>query len=85
MQITMNIPFNYDPARGEQELAADIRLNNALMLYRQGRVSQGRAALLAGVPLPTFVYECGRNDITLIRYAAADLDRETAAVAERLA
>jgi predicted HTH domain antitoxin len=48
----------------------------ALMLFRQGKLSSGAAAAMAGVPRVMFLDLCADYDIPISQISAEDLRRE---------
>jgi predicted HTH domain antitoxin len=64
--------------RTPEELARDVRLYAALMLFRLGKLSSGAAAEMAGVPRVTFLDLCAEYDIPISQITGVDLQRELA-------
>lgn len=62
--------------RTPEELARDMRLYAALMLFRLGKLSSGAAAELAGIGRVSFLDLCGEYDIPISQISADDLHRE---------
>jgi len=62
--------------RTPEEMERDIRMYAALMLFRQGKLSSGAAAAMAGVPRVMFLDLCADYDISISQIAAEDLRRE---------
>ena len=77
-KLTVRVPtevprrLNRTPA----EMQRDIRLYAALMLFRQGKLSSGAAAAMAGVPRVMFLDLCAEYDIPVSQITAEDLRRE---------
>lgn len=67
-KLTLDLP----PSVSEQEA----RLALALELYRQRRISLGKAAELAGCPLREFMRLASQENIPVIDYDPEDLQRE---------
>ncbi len=59
--------------RTPEELARDVRLYAALMLFRLGKLSSGAAAEMAGVPRVTFLDMCAEYDIPISQITGDDL------------
>lgn len=78
--LTLHIPgeVRYMLNRTTEELARDIQLYAALMLYRTGKLSSGAAAEMAGVPRVMFLDLCAEYDIPITHITGADLRRELA-------
>lgn len=64
--------------RTPEELARDVRLYAALMLFRLGKLSSGAAAEMAGVPRVTFLDLCAEYDIPISQITGEDLQKELA-------
>ena len=62
--------------RTPEELARDMRLYAALMLFRLGKLSSGAAAEMAGVPRVTFLDLCAEYDTPVSQITGDDLRRE---------
>ncbi len=62
--------------RTTEELARDMRLYTALMLFRLGKLSSGAAAEMAGVPRVMFLDLCADYDIPVSQISGDDLRRE---------
>ena len=78
MQITLNIP-NFTPFilnKDLQELKKIIKLNSALMLYKNGKLSIEQASEFADMPIYDFMDECSKNNIAVISYDEKELLNE---------
>jgi predicted HTH domain antitoxin len=64
--------------RTTEELARDMRLYAALMLFQLGKLSSGAAAEMAGVPRVMFLDLCAEYDIPISQIGGDDLRRELA-------
>jgi predicted HTH domain antitoxin len=64
--------------RTTEELARDVRLYAALMLFQLGKLSSGAAAEMAGVPRVMFLDLCAEYDIPISQIGGDDLRRELA-------
>ncbi len=62
--------------RTTEELARDMRLYTALMLFRLGKLSSGAAAEMAGVPRVMFLDLCADYGIPVSQISSDDLRRE---------
>ena len=62
--------------RTPEELARDLRLYSALMLFRSGKLSSGAAAEMAGLPRVMFLDLCAEYDIPVSQISGDDLRRE---------
>lgn len=62
--------------RTPEELARDLRLYAALMMFRLGKLSSGAAAELAGVPRVMFMDLCAEYDIPVSQITPEELCQE---------
>ena len=62
--------------RSPNELEKDIKLAAAIDWYRQGLISQGRAAELAGIPRAAFLDALAARKIDVIHVDLDELKRE---------
>ena len=62
--------------RTPEELARDVQLYSALMLFRLGKLSSGAAAEMAGLPRVVFLDLCAEYDIPVTQITGEDLRRE---------
>ena len=75
MQVTLNIPdlttltLNNDI----QELKHIIKLNTALMLYKNAKFSIEQASTFADLSIYEFMAECKKNQIPTISYSEDEL------------
>jgi predicted HTH domain antitoxin len=78
--LTMEIPETIRHAlkRTPDEMARDMRLYTALMLFRQSKLSSGAAAELAGVPRVLFFDLCAEHDIPVSQITPEELTQELA-------
>lgn len=78
VQITLNIP-DFTPLvlnKDIQELKQTIRLNTALMLFKNHKFSIEQAAHFANLSLYDFIKECKKNEIPVITYEKNELEDE---------
>jgi len=80
--LTIHIPgeIRHMLNRTSEELARDVRLYAALMLFRLGKLSSGAAAEMAGVPRVMFLDLCAEYDIPVSQIGSDDLRKELAGV-----
>lgn len=87
MELRINIPESYTlyfDANNEESVGKEFKKNNALMLFKQGRVSVSKAAELAELDIYEFLAECKKNEIPVVDYSPEELDKEIAAIRSRL-
>ncbi len=76
--ISFNVPqeilFSLNESKTEFENRT--KLFTALFLYREHKLSIGKAALLSGLSLYEFISEAGKHNVDVINYPAEDLDKE---------
>jgi predicted HTH domain antitoxin len=66
--------------RTPEELARDMRLYTALMLFRLKKLSSGAAAEMAGMPRVQFLDLCAEYDIPVSQITGDDLSQELGVV-----
>lgn len=76
MKVTIEIPKSFDGYFSEIDIPNEFKLNNALILYKQGKISISRASELAGLDIYEFMYECKKNEIPIIDYSENDFKDE---------
>lgn len=76
--VTIQLPDELPSSlhRSPNELEKDIKLAAAIDWYRQGLISQGRAAELAGLPRAAFLDALAARKIDVIHVDLDDLKRE---------
>lgn len=73
MQITLDIPEKHCLFQSAEELARMLKLNTAVDLYRQGRLSAGAAAEFVGdLNRYEFLYECRLRGIEPQTYTSTE-------------
>ena len=78
MQLTLNIP-DFAPLtlnKDIQELKQTIKLNTALMLFKNAKFSIEQASKFANLSLYDFMDECKKNQIPIISYEEDELANE---------
>jgi len=76
--VTIQLPDELPSSlhRSPNELEKDIKLAAAIDWYRQGLISQGRAAELAGLPRAAFLDALAARKIDVIHVDVGELKRE---------
>ena len=76
--LTIHIPneIRQKLNRTREEMCRDVRIYAALMLFRQGKLSSGAAALMAGIPRAMFLDLCAEYNIPISQITPEDLRRE---------
>ncbi|MEA3345717.1 MAG: UPF0175 family protein [Chloroflexota bacterium] len=76
--LTVRVPTEVQRMlnRTSEEMSRDLRIYAALMLFRQGKLSSGAAAAMAGVPRVMFLDLCADYDIPVSQITADELRRE---------
>lgn len=77
-QITIDLPEGAFSAlrQSKQEFAAELRLVAAIKWYELGKLSQAKAAELAGLSRAEFITELGRFHVSPFQVEPAELARE---------
>jgi predicted HTH domain antitoxin len=76
--ITIEIPDEMTSLGGgtDQDLAAAMRLATAVLWYQQGRISQGKAAEIAGMNRVVFLNALHEAGVEAIQVTEEELRRE---------
>jgi len=78
MKLTLNIP-DFTPLvlnKDMQELKQIIKLNTALMLFKNSKLSIEQASHFANLSIYDFMAECKENKIPIISYQEDELANE---------
>jgi len=78
MQLTLNIP-DFAPLTLNKDLAElkqTIKLNSALMLFKNSKFSIEQASRFANLSIYEFMNECKNNRIAVISYEKNELENE---------
>jgi len=78
MQVTLNIP-DFTPLilnKDIQELKQTIKVNTALMLFKNAKLSLEQASSFANLSIYEFIEECNKNQIPVISYSQDELQNE---------
>ena len=78
MTVTFEIPEGLCAAlhRSPREIEKEVRLAAAIEWYRQRRISQGRAAEIAGIPRADFIEALAERKIEGIQITPEELVQE---------
>ena len=76
--VSLDIPTTALAALGESpsEFVSEMRIAAAVKWYELGRLSQGKAAEVAGLSRSAFIDALSRLRVSPIQITAAELDRE---------
>ncbi|MEZ0368068.1 MAG: UPF0175 family protein [Candidatus Sericytochromatia bacterium] len=83
MRIEFEVPDQLGLLLAPQDLTAAFKLNNAMILFQEGKVSIGLAAELAGTGIYDFMMACGRHDIPVVNYSPEELQAEIEAIRQK--
>lgn len=76
--ITIHLPDQIETTlnRTHDEMARDVKLYAALMLFQLGKLSSGMAVQMAGMPRVQFLELCGEYGISVFQYTPEELAAE---------
>ncbi|MCX6050580.1 MAG: UPF0175 family protein [Chloroflexi bacterium] len=76
--IALDFPENFEPVvqLTSEEFAAQIRLMAALKMFELGKLSSGKAAVLAGLSRVEFLAMCGRYHVSIFNYSPEEIESE---------
>ena len=76
--ITIEVPDDVFPAlrQSPQEFAREMRLAAAIQWYSQGRISQGKAAEIAGLDRTAFLFGLAHARVDAMQIDAEELKEE---------
>lgn len=80
MQIAIDLPNDFVGILTEETIAREMRLSYALALFKDGRVTLGKAAELAGIDIYSFIAACKVERIPVIDLSREDLIDEVRSV-----
>ena len=84
MQVTMELPDQYFLTATPQEVAEEMKLNHALMLYKEGKISIGAACELASMNIYEFMKICKKHRIEILQYDEGELEEEVRRAVQEL-
>lgn len=76
MQILVELPDEYFSFYDKPTLAKELQVSLALLLFKQSKISIGKAANIAGMDLYEFIKECKKNEIPVISITVDELNAE---------
>ena len=83
MNLTITIPDSYKLYFNNKDIEKEIKENNALMLYKQEKISIEKASELAEINIYDFMLECKINQIPVIDYTEEEIIEEFEKIRER--
>ena len=76
MQVLVDLPDEYFSFYDKPTLAKEIQVSLALLLFKQSKISIGKAANIAGMDLYEFMKECKKNEIPVVSITVDELNDE---------
>ena len=81
--LSLEIPDRFAIGKKPAQIAEQMKLSQALVLYRDGEYSLEAACEFCGKDLYSFMQECARHGIDVIDYDEEELIREVKALSGR--
>jgi len=78
MQIVIDLPNDFVNFQSAADIERDMRLSNSLWLFKNARVTLGKAAELAGLDIYDFMAACKQNLVPIIDISRQELLDEMA-------
>jgi predicted HTH domain antitoxin len=76
MQITLDIPDCYINQQNQTQIAADIKLYAALLMFQSGQLSRGSACEFANIDIYQFLKACKQHHISAIDTTAEAIEAD---------
>ena len=76
MQIVIDVPDRYLLNVNTAEMARQLKLYTALVMFQSGQVSAGGACEFAGVDRYQFLAECKKHNIPVVDYEEDEIEAE---------
>jgi hypothetical protein len=76
MQITLDIPDCYVNQQNQTQIAAEIKLYAALLMFQSGQLSRGAACEFANVDIYQFLKACKQHHISPINITAETIEAD---------
>ena len=74
MQLTLEIPDQPIQGQNQSQIARQIKLYSALMMFQSGQLSRGAACELAGVDIYDFFRACKQHQISAINASVESIE-----------
>ena len=83
MQIVIDMPDRYLLNVNTEEMAKQVKLYTALVMFQSGQISAGAACELAGVDRYSFLEACKKHSIPAIDYEENEIEVELERLSRR--
>ena len=83
MQIVIDMPDRYLLNVNTEEMAKQVKLYTALVMFQSGQISAGAACELAGVDRYNFLAACKKHSIPAIDYEEDEIEMELERLSRR--
>ena len=74
MQLSVNIPEHYFVDNSALEIRHSLKLNTALIMFQEGKISIGAACEFAGIDRYTFMAACKEHNIPIVNYDIDEIE-----------
>ncbi|MFI3196687.1 MAG: UPF0175 family protein, partial [Methylococcaceae bacterium] len=76
MQLTLEIPDQYIHGQNQSQIARQIKLYSALLMFQSGQLSRGAACEFAGVDIYDFFLACKQHQISAINTPVESIEAD---------
>jgi predicted HTH domain antitoxin len=76
MQIAIELPSDYLALNKQEVVTKEVQLSYALWLFKQARITIGKAAQLAGLSLQDFMLACKQYQVSVLDITEQEIKEE---------
>lgn len=76
MNIMVNVPDEYFLNTTVEEMAKELKVSTALLMFQAGKISAGAACEFAGIDRYDFLAACKKHGIEVLQYSKEELEAD---------